>query len=391
MRSRLGARLSLFSANFFIYGLNALYYNLMQKYLETVVKGTNATVTIGILLAIGPLVSIFAPILWGYVADRSKSKNAVLSVTVFFSAIFFFMLMLNNSPIYLAIMLGVLMFFMSAYPGIIDIITIEYTSANNMGYGPIRVTGALAFGLATLVLSSMTANGYGPMFYGYVIMAALAIVSIMAAPRVEGHGSGKGENAKKTSIAVLFKDGKLMLLFLFVGVVQFAWAYYTNFFPAHLSGTLGQPDSIWGVNALLTVLGEVPFFLAFNKLFDKIGIRKLMLISFLLSVLRYAVLAFVTNVAALLAFGFITGFAVTVFTYCTSVYINKYIAPENKASANSLMYALGNGIPRVLAAALGGVMTQFLGYVSSMIACTVLCAVSVVIFLPTFYKDKNID
>ena len=141
MKSRFGARLTLFGANFCIYGLNALYYNLMQKYLDTVILGANKTVIIGILLAIGPLVSIFAPILWGYVADRSKSKNAVLAVTVVFSALFFFLLMFNNSPIYLAIMLGILMFFMSAYPGIIDIITIEYTSANNMSYGPIRVTG----------------------------------------------------------------------------------------------------------------------------------------------------------------------------------------------------------------------------------------------------------
>ncbi len=391
MNSRLRARLSLFSANFFIYGLNALYYNLMQKYLETVIDGDNKTVIIGILLSIGPLVSIFAPILWGYVADRSKSKNAVLSVTVAFSALFFFLLMFNNSPVYLAIMLGILMFFMSAYPGIIDIITIEYTDSNNMNYGPIRVTGAVAFGGATFVLASLTANGYGPMFYGYLIMAALAIVSIMTAPRVEGHGSGKGENAKKTSLVVLFKDGKLMLLFLFVGVVQFAWAYYTNFFPAHLSNDLGQPDSVWGVNALLTVLGEVPFFLAFSMLFKKFGIRKLMLVSFLLSTLRYLALAFITNIPALLAVGFATGFAVTVFTYCTSVYINNYIAPENKASANSLMYALGNGIPRVLAAAVGGYMTQYLGYVASMVVCTVLCAASVILFLFGFFRDKSIS
>ena len=390
MKSRFGARISLFSANFFIYGLNALYYNLMQKYLETVVHGENSTLVIGILLSIGPLVSIFAPILWGYLADRSKSKNLVLSVTVFFSAIFFFLLMLNNSPIYLAVMLGILMFFMSAYPGIIDIITIEYTTANNIGYGPIRVTGALAFGLATLVLSSMTANGYGPMFYGYIIMAVLAIISVMASPRIEGH-SGKGEDAKKTSISVLFKDSKLMLLFLFVGVMQFAWAYYTNFFPSHLSGTLSQPDSIWGVNALLTVLGEVPFFLAFNTLFDKFGIRKLMLFSFILSILRYVGLAFLTNIPTLLVLGFVTGFAITVFTYCTSVYINKYIAPENKASANSLMYALGNGIPRVLAAALGGFMTQYLGYTVSVVVCAALCGASVIIFLLGFYRNKNID
>ena len=161
-----------------------------------------------------------------------------------------------------------------------------------------------------------------------------------------------------------------------------------NFFPGHLSGTLQQPDSVWGINTFLTVLGEIPFFLAFNRLFDKVGLKKLMLISFVLVVARYAGLATLTNIPALLALGLITGFATTVFTYCASVYINKYIAPENKASANSMLYALGNGIPRVLAGVLGGTMTEFMGYKLSMIVCTVLCAAAFGIFLLTFGRDK---
>lgn len=378
-------RISLFAANCFIYGLNAVYYCLIQKYLETIFVGD--PVTVGFLLAIGPFVSIFAPILWGYAADRSRSKNAVLAVTVFFSAVFFFLLMLCDSPVYLGVMLGVLMFFMSAYPGLIDIITIEYTETAGIGYGPIRIMGTLAFGAVPMILTRFTEANMDVIFYAYLIMAAAAVASVMLAPRVEGHGSG----ANKTSFASIFKDRRLMLLFLFAAITQFTWTYYMNFFPAYLSADLRQPDSVWGVNAFLTVLGEVPFFLSFNRLFDKVGIKKLMLISFVLSVARYAGLAYLTNVPALLALGLVTGFAVTVFTYCASVYINRYIAPENKASANSLLYALGNGIPRVLAGVLGGTMTESFGYTTSMVLCTGLCAAAFAIYLVTFARDRKIS
>lgn len=382
MKPTIRARLTLFGANGFIYGLNAVYYCLIQKYLETIF--VNDPVTVGILLAIGPFVSIFAPILWGYVADRSKSKNAVLALTVAFSAVFFFLIMFNDGPVYLAVMMGILMFFMSAYPGLIDIITIEYTAEAGISYGFIRIFGTVAFGVTPMILTSFTETNIDIIFYAYVLMAAAAVLSILLAPRVKGHGSGDN----KTSFAPIFKDYRLMLLFLFSAITMFTWTYYMNFFPGHLSGTLQQPDSVWGINTFLTVLGEIPFFLAFNRLFDKVGIKKLMLISFVLVVARYAGLATLTNIPALLALGLITGFATTVFTYCASVYINKYIAPENKASANSMLYALGNGIPRVLAGVLGGTMTEFMGYKLSMIVCTVLCAAAFGIFLLTFGRDK---
>lgn len=385
MKPTLRARLPLFGANGFIYGLNAIYYCLMQKYLETIF--VNDPVTVGVLLAIGPFVSILAPILWGYIADRSKSKNAVLALTVAFSAVFFFLIMLNDGPVYLSVMLGILMFFMSAYPGLIDIITIEYTAEAGIGYGFIRIFGTVAFGVTPMILTGFTESNIDIMFYAYVLMAAVAVLCILLAPKVEGHGAGKN----KPSFAPIFKDYRLMLLFLFAAITQFAWTYYMNFFPGHLSGDLNQPDSIWGVNAFLTVLGEIPFFLAFNRLFDRVGIKKLMFVSFLLSIVRYAGLAALTNIPALLAVGLITGFAVTVFTYCASVYINKYIAHENKASANSMLYALGNGIPRVLAGVLGGTMTEFMGYTPSMIVCTALCAAAFGIFLLTFSRDKLLN
>ena len=385
------AKYALYGINICIYGMLAVYYNRMQKYLESVITGRNHTGIIGLLLAVGPLVSIFAPILWGYVADRSKSKNAVLALTVALSSLAFFLLMLDHSPIYLAVILALFMFFMSSFQGIVDIITLEYTSQTNMNYGLVRVTGSLAYGVVSFSLSALTANGYTPMFWTYFGIAAAAVVSLFAAPKVAGHGVAEGQTRSKTSIGALFRDRRLMLLILFVGVVQFAWSYYTNFFPSHLTNTLGRPDYIWGLNAFLTVLGEVPFFLAFRFLFDKIGIRRLMLYSFALSVLRYAGLAFLTSTPALLALAFVTGFAVTVFTYCTSVYINQCVAPENKASANSLMYALGNGIPRVLSAALGGIMTQYLGYVFSTVLCTVLCGAAILLFWLGFYRDKTVS
>ena len=367
----------LFVSNAMIYGLTALYYSFIQIYIGNYHKSDVA----GVLLAIGPFVSIFAPILWGVLADRAKSMNIVLAAAVIGSAVFYLLVGLRHDFFYLAVMLTLFMFFMSPFGGLIDIITLQYTNENKLSYGPIRICGTIAFGLFSMVLTGFVEDNISVIFWFYAAVAAVGALSIMKAPRVEGRGSGE----KRPSVLPLFRDSKLMLLFLFVGITQFTWAYYLNYFPGHLTGDLGLGAQVWGINAFLTVIGEVPFFLMFNRLFDRLGIGGMLFINLVLVVVRYAGLAFLTNVPLLLALGLVTGFATTVFTYCGSVYVTRYVAPESRASANSLMYALGNGIPKVLAGVLGGVMTVSLGYTVSMIICTLLCALALAIFLLTQY------
>ena len=379
MKNKLAARVSLFAANGSVYALNSLYYNFIQIYISRYHPDNVA----GILLALGPLVSIFAPILWGYAADRAKSKNAVLAAVILASGVFYFLLMFNQSFIYLAVMLVLCMFFMSPFGGTVDIITLEYTAENNMAYGPYRLTGTLVYGIIPMILTGFTDKNINIIFYAYLVMALIAAASTLTAPKVAGHGSGQ----KKTSLIPIFKDGTLMFIFFIIAVSQFVWACYLNFFPGYLT-SLGHSDTLWGVNVFVTIIGEIPFFLAFNKLFDRFGLKKMILVSLILSIVRYAGLALFTSSHLILLIGLVTGFAVTVFTYCGSVYINKHVAPENKASANNLMYALGNGIPKVLAGVIGGSMNAALGYTPSMLICSALCIAAAAAFVFTAKRMK---
>jgi len=66
-------------------------FAFLPKYLE---QGARLSVErIGVVQAVGPLVAIFVPVLWGMIADKSKSRNTVwiailcgLAVSVFFFA-----------------------------------------------------------------------------------------------------------------------------------------------------------------------------------------------------------------------------------------------------------------------------------------------------------------
>ncbi len=378
---------SLFFANALIYGLTALFGSVMPLYIKKCFPGDDTI--LGYLMSIGPLVSIFAPIVWGMLADKAKSKNSVLAVATLGAATFYFVLQYNQHPIYIAVMMALCMFFASSFGSLVDVITLEYTTDTGKSYGLPRVFGSVGYGLIAFILLFFTENDINVIFYAYAIIAIGAIIFVLTSPKVAGHSAGR----EKLNLAPIFKDKRLLMLVFFAIIGQFTWTYYSNFFPIYLTAKdgLNQPDYILGANIFITLIGEIPFFFIFNKLFKKFSLKTLLLVSLIFTVVRYICLGFISNVAVLLIVGGITGLSVTVFTYCATYYIGKYVAPQIKASANSFLYCASYGVGRVLASVLSGYMTKFLGYANSMLVCSLLGVVGIIVFFFTFARYKLPD
>ncbi len=380
-KNRILPLIAIFAANGLVYGFNALYYCFIQIYLEQF----HSTVAVGVLLSIGPLVAIVAPIFWGLKADRAKYKNTVLLITIIGSAILYFALKLNTGFIYQFIILTILMFFMSPFGGLIDIITLEYTEASGFPYGPIRLSGTFVFGIIPMVLTIFTEKNIDIIFYAYIVFAVICSAAVIVMPKVEGHA----KKSEKQNIVPLFLDVRLMTMFAMVSIAQFAWAYYLNFFPTYITDTLGFSQRIWGINVFITVLGEIPFFLWFNKLFKRFGIKNVLIFAIIITILRYLALGLFTTELSILIAGLISGVSVTVFTYCGSYYITHNIDPRMKASAQTLMYALGNSIPKMLAGLIGGVMTTKIGVPLSMMCCVALSLIMVLLYAIVVMRDRS--
>ena len=112
--------LPLYFSNAIVYSLNALYYCFIQIYIAKF----HPEETTGILLSIGPFVAIFAPLMWGLLADRAKSKNLVLAAAMLGSAVCYFLIGRGHSFWYLALTLFLTMLFMAPFGGLVDTVTL---------------------------------------------------------------------------------------------------------------------------------------------------------------------------------------------------------------------------------------------------------------------------
>ena len=169
-----------------------------------------------------------------------------------------------------------------------------------------------------------------------------------------------------------------MVIIVLSVVANFAWGYYISFFPSYLTNELHAPDWVWGLNVMLTVVGEIPFFLMFTRLFDRLGIKKILVSAIVITAVRCLLLGVCTQSWALLTASAVTGVSISLFTYCGSVYITGNIAEELHASAQTFMYAFGQGLPKVAATFLGGFLTESIGTGKTLLWCSAASALTLI-------------
>jgi len=375
-------------ANALVYSFNALFYCFLPLYFGDLFSAVEA----GIVLSVGPAVSIVAPVFWGMLADRAKYKNTVLICTVLLSSVFFFSMKFNAGFLPMCLLVGVTMLFMSPFAGLIDTITLEYTAEHAIPYGPIRVLGTLGFGIISLVSGFFSGGSINVIFYIYVGMAILCALVLLGCPRIRGHARAEenGRSARaKLDLKPLWRAHRLWIIVGFMLLCQFAYSYYCNFYPSYLRDVLGLPEWIWGLNVLILVLGEIPFFFFYNRLFRRLGIRTLLLASIIGSAARYLLLGLCEGVAALIINNLLTGFLVTVVTYCGAMYITAYIAPGLQATGQNLMYCIGQGVARVFGGVLGGIIETQFGTTGGMYLFGALIAAAAVIGATVILRDKS--
>ncbi|HNX15155.1 MAG TPA: MFS transporter [Oscillospiraceae bacterium] len=370
---------SLFVINAGVYTLFALFYCFVQLFLGTI----HTPVEVGALLSFGQAAAVISPLLFGMAADKSKHKNTILLITMAGSAVCYFAMTFSNSFLWHAVTIAATLCFLAPSATLNDTITLEYTYRNQLKYGTIRVMGTIAYGIVACVLTLFIKDDYTPVFLIFIAVTVINCFTMLFTPKVEGQAS-----KKKLSLRPLFKDKILMWMFLFIGIINFCWSYYQNFFPSYLINDLGAPKWVWGLNVLLTVVGEIPFFLLFTGLFRRYGSKKLMWISLVLTAGRYIMLGFFMSPSLLLFAGVITGVSISSSQYCASVYITENIPGELQASAQTLMCALPAGAPKILAGILGGVLTQTIGTKTSLLICSALGFISMAVYFMTLGKKS---
>lgn len=360
--------------NFVIYGLNGIFYSYIQQY----VGAYQPPIQTGLLVALGPMVTIFAPFFWGVRADKAKHKNTVLLICLIGASSFLSLMLLDPQSFAFLFftMIGVT-FFESAYASICDAVTIGYAQENNMRFGFMRCMGTVAFGCMTMAVSALYEIQKEWFIYAYLMLAAVGLVVVLISPKASGHAPKK----QKLDFSPIFKDKKLMIYVAMSCLAQFLWQFYLNLYPSYVTEVMGMSQKAWGLNILLTVAGEAPFFWLMDKIFDRFGTDRVMVFGLVLTCIRYLSFAALTDLVLIQIMSLVTGFSSVVIQYCAIRHIMDHTPVELQATAINVPTILPFGAARMLASILSGFMHDAIGTGNTLWFCFVFSAIGALIYV----------
>jgi PPP family 3-phenylpropionic acid transporter len=270
---------------FFYFALLGAWVPFWGPYLKG--QGFNS-VDIGYLAAIIYITKVFSPSIWGYLADKTGQHLLVVrfgSLLAFFCFLFIF---LGSHFWLLALVVTAYSFFWNAVLAQFEVITISHLAGRYHSYGRIRLWGSIGFIAAVVGLGAVfefLSVSTLPIFIA-VILLAIFISSLFVAKTTT-----ETVPSSPYGFFTILKRPEV-LAFLLVGVLlQISHAPYYTFFSIYME-LQGYSSAVIGLLWGLGVAVEVLVFVWMHKLLARYSIRQIMLVSLLLSALRWFLIGY---------------------------------------------------------------------------------------------------
>lgn len=376
-------KFGLFLATYYL--ANAVYQGYVAKYFEAVGM-THKQLTV--LLAMAPVISVVMQPVWGMLGDRSKSRNAVLAMLIAVAAAVVLTYRISSAFWWLMISSILFSAFYTSIQPMGDSIILEALQPKNQPFGPLRLMGCLTFAVGNLFIGYAIDGRANLIVYLTTAVLLLNLLTVRALPPTPGHQS-TGEKMNMTGILKLAHMPGLIIMLM---LLQLTMGYFYSFYSPYFTSLPGGTTTILGLCYFLSAVSEVPFLLNADKLFDRLGVGKLMSISAAALTLRWILLASFPNVYVAAGSQVLHGWGFIVMTVSMSKFMSATVPNELKASGQMLLAVVGFGVARVFGILGGGLLSEAIGGVQNgFIVMACISGLALILFAPRYLRMKPLN
>jgi PPP family 3-phenylpropionic acid transporter len=241
---------------------------------------------------------LFAPLVWGWIADHWSIRLPMIRIASLLAPLTFAVPLEGGQLSWLVLQMLLLSFCLNAVLPQLEVLTLNHLYRREGEYGVIRLWGSVGFVLAVLLLGPvLDRTGLRPvpwMIAGLLLSMGLLSLSVPDSRTYEDHAdSGEG-------LLKVIRRPEVLALLVACFLSQLSFAPYYSFFSLYLEQH-AYSKTIIGVLWSLGVIAEVGVFVSMARLLGRFGPRKLMLWALSLTALRWAMqVLFINNFPALL-------------------------------------------------------------------------------------------
>jgi PPP family 3-phenylpropionic acid transporter len=315
-------------------------------------------VQIGVLMSLLQVMRIFAPNIWGHMADRSGRKVHIVQWAALASVVAFCGVFVGSGFWWMFAVMAALSFFWSASLPLVEAMTLSHLGERIDGYGRIRLWGSIGF----IVMVVGLGYAFDTVPIGWLPGGVLAVMlGIVAFARVIPEAEGPPHAAEHAPLREVLKRPEVASLLAACLLMAVTHGPYYTFYSIYLVDH-GYDKSTVGWLWALGVLAEIGIFLVIPRLFARVTPRRLILASFALAVLRFLLIAWgvesswvVWSAQTLHAFTFGTYHAAAV------ALIHAHFRGRHQARGQALYNSVSYGVGGTVGGLASGVTWETIG------------------------------
>lgn len=317
-----------------------------------------SAVQIGVLMSLLQVMRIFAPNIWGHIADRTGRRTAIVQLAAYGSVLAFSGVFFGSSFWWMFAVMATLSFFWSASLPLVEAMTLTHLGDRIGAYGRVRLWGSIGF----IVMVVGLGYAFDVVSIAWLPWAVLAVMlGIAAFARVIPEVEILAHPGDHRSIWEIVRRPEVAALLMACLLMAFTHGPYYTFYSIYLVDH-GYEKSTVGWLWALGVLCEIGIFLVIPRIFARVTPRRLILASFALAVLRFLLIAWGVE-SPWIVWGAQTLHAFTFGTYHAAAValIHQHFRGRHQARGQALYTSLSYGVGGTLGGLVSGVTWQGLG------------------------------
>jgi PPP family 3-phenylpropionic acid transporter len=311
---------------------------------------------IGVLLSVGPVLSMVAPGLWGGLADRTGRADRIVRWLLLGSVLAWVPMLWATRFAAVLPALVLLACFSSSVSALLDALTITRVRLVGGSYARIRVWGSVGFIVSSTLFGLAVADTDHR-----VIVASLAVLAATWLFSLPLHAPAPPDPAPRRRASFdLLADPVLRRLLAATALHWMACAPSNGLFGVHVRA-LGLPPSVIGLSTGLAVSAEVAAMLAYPRLFARWSPSRVLAASFVASALRWAALSIAVHPAVIALVSLLHAFSFGTFIVAAVAAVTERVPDARRAGGQGLFVALTFGVGGLAGALLSGFAYDVVG------------------------------
>ncbi len=333
---------------------------------------------IGELTAIVLLTRVIAPYIWGWIADHKGKRMQIVRSASFIAAIAFSGVLLGNSYFWIAAVMLVFSFFWNAILPQFEATTLQHLGEHSHHYSKIRVWGSIGFIVIVMLLGSLFEHVSIEIMPVAMVITLLGIwlISLKVPESLTRHLS-----LDHQPLMSILKQPTVIAFLVICFLMLLSHGPYYTFYSIYLEDHQ-YSRSLIGQLWALGVVAEVVVFLFMHRWLPRYGIRKVLLLSLLLSAIRWLIIGlFPDQLSLLLIAQLLHAASFGSFHVAAIAWVHQHFTGKHQGRGQALYSMAGFGAGGVIGSLSSGYLWENPGPTFTF---SLAAAVSIIAYLIAF-------